>query len=192
MAENGDFTVDRVVCVVDCGFAVNPLGIEGQVEGGLAYGLGGVAFGNIDIVNGEVQQSNFHDYPVMRLPQMPKVEVHILPSDEPPTGIGRAGNHPYWQPAVAMHYLMQRGGVSVDSRCRVKGSIWSEGSMALEHMVWLTPKAGVGDAKMEEILASIRALTHLPGVMAISAGRNITDRANGATHGVLVTLESAR
>ena len=84
MAENGDFTVDRVVCVVDCGFAVNPLGIEGQVEGGLAYGLGGVAFGNIDIVNGEVQQSNFHDYPVMRLPQMPKVEVHILPSDEPP------------------------------------------------------------------------------------------------------------
>ena len=52
VAENGDFTVDRVVCVVDCGFAVNPLGIEGQVEGGLAYGLGGVAFGNIDIVNG--------------------------------------------------------------------------------------------------------------------------------------------
>jgi hypothetical protein len=63
--------------------------------------------------------------------------------------------------------------------------------MAIEHMVWLTPKTGVGDAKMEEILASIRALTHLPGVMAISAGRNITDRANGATHGVLVTLESA-
>ena len=63
--------------------------------------------------------------------------------------------------------------------------------MAIEHMVWLTPKTGVGDAKMEEILASIRALTHLPGVMAISAGRNITDRANGATLGVLVTLESA-
>ena len=63
--------------------------------------------------------------------------------------------------------------------------------MALEHMVWLTPKAGVDDAKMEEILASIRALTHVPGVMAISAGGNITDRANGATHGVLVTLESA-
>ena len=63
--------------------------------------------------------------------------------------------------------------------------------MAIEHMVWLTPKTGVGDAKMEEILASIRALTHVPGVMAISAGGNITDRANGATHGVLVTLESA-
>ena len=63
--------------------------------------------------------------------------------------------------------------------------------MALEHMVWLAPKAGVDDAKMEEILAAIRALTHVPGVMAISAGGNITDRANGATHGVLVTLESA-
>ena len=63
--------------------------------------------------------------------------------------------------------------------------------MALEHMVWLTPKAGVGNEKMEEILAAIRALTHLPGVVTISAGRNITDRANGATHGVLVTLERA-
>jgi len=60
--------------------------------------------------------------------------------------------------------------------------------MALEHMVWLTPKAGVSEDKMEEILASIRALTHLPGVLTISAGRNVTDRANGATHGVLVTL----
>ena len=63
--------------------------------------------------------------------------------------------------------------------------------MALEHMVWLTPKEGVGDDKMEAILTSIRALTHIPGVLAISAGRNITDRANGATHGVLVTLERA-
>ena len=68
VADNGDFTIDRVVCVLDCGFAVNPLGIEGQVEGGIAFGLGGAAFGNIDIVNGEVQQSNFHDYPVIRMP----------------------------------------------------------------------------------------------------------------------------
>ena len=64
--------------------------------------------------------------------------------------------------------------------------------MALEHMGWLTPKVGVRADKMEEILASICALTHIPGVIAISAGRNITDRAGGATHGVLVTLESDR
>lgn len=63
--------------------------------------------------------------------------------------------------------------------------------MALEHMVWLTPKEGVGNDTMEEILASIRALTHIPGVVSISAGRNITDRAKGATHGVLVTLGCA-
>jgi len=100
VADNGDFTVDRVVCVLDCGFAVNPLGVEGQVEGGLAFGLGGAAFGNIDIVNGEVQQSNFHDYPVIRLPQMPKVEVHILPSDELPTGVGEQATTPI-APAVA-------------------------------------------------------------------------------------------
>ena len=62
--------------------------------------------------------------------------------------------------------------------------------MALEHMVWLTPRAGVSEDKMREIIQSILALTQLPGVVAISAGKNITDRANGATHGVLVTLES--
>jgi isoquinoline 1-oxidoreductase beta subunit len=100
VADNGDFTIDRVVCVLDCGFAVNPLGIEGQVEGGIAFGLGGAAFGNIDIVNGEVQQSNFHDYPVIRMSQMPQVEVHILPSDEPPTGVGEQATAPI-APAVA-------------------------------------------------------------------------------------------
>ena len=62
--------------------------------------------------------------------------------------------------------------------------------MALEHMVWLTPRAGVSEDKMRGIIQSILALTQLPGVVAISAGKNITDRANGATHGVLVTLES--
>ena len=62
--------------------------------------------------------------------------------------------------------------------------------MALEHMVWLPPRAGVSEDKMREIIHSILALTQLPGVVTISAGKNITDRANGATHGVLVTLES--
>jgi hypothetical protein len=62
--------------------------------------------------------------------------------------------------------------------------------MAVEHMVWLTPKPGVSEAQMDRIASSIRALTHIPGVIAISAGRNITDRANGATYGVLVTLEN--
>ena len=64
--------------------------------------------------------------------------------------------------------------------------------MALEHMVWLTPKSGVSEAQMEAIVASIRALTHIPGVTAISAGKNVTERANGATYGILVTLADAQ
>ncbi|MBA4694109.1 MAG: Dabb family protein [Congregibacter sp.] len=63
--------------------------------------------------------------------------------------------------------------------------------MALEHMVWLTPKAGVSLEQIDTILSSVRALDHIPGVRAISAGRNVTDRANGATHALLVTLDSA-
>ena len=98
--DNGEFSVDKVVCVLDCGFAVNPLGIEGQVEGGIALGLGAVAFGQIDIESGQVQQSNFHNYSVLRYPQMPTVEVHILPSDEAPTGVGEQATTPI-APAVA-------------------------------------------------------------------------------------------
>ena len=63
--------------------------------------------------------------------------------------------------------------------------------MALEHMVWLTPKAGVSLEQIDTILSSVRELDHIPGVQAISAGRNVTDRANGATNAVLVTLDSA-
>ena len=98
--DNGEFSVDKVVCVLDCGFAVNPLGVEGQVEGGIALGLGAVAFGQIDIESGRVQQSNFHNYSVLRYPQMPTVEVHILPSDEAPTGVGEQATAPI-APAVA-------------------------------------------------------------------------------------------
>ncbi len=98
--DNGEFTVDRVVCVVDCGFAVNPLNIEAQVQGGIALGLNAVANGNVDYEAGRILQSNFHDYPPLRINQMPKVEVHILPSDEPPTGVGEQATAPI-APAVA-------------------------------------------------------------------------------------------
>jgi len=60
--------------------------------------------------------------------------------------------------------------------------------MPLEHIVWLKAKPGVAEGDMESIMGAILDLSHLPGVVAISAGKNITDRANGATHGVLVTL----
>jgi hypothetical protein len=62
--------------------------------------------------------------------------------------------------------------------------------MAFEHIVWLTPKPETPDTQMEQIAAAIRNLTHIPGVLSISAGRNLTDRAGGATYGAIITLES--
>ena len=86
--EVGQYTIDRIVCVVDCGFAVNPLGIESQIQGGIMLGLNAAAYGAIDMEKGVVVQSNFHDYRALRVNQMPDVEVHILDSEEAPTGVG--------------------------------------------------------------------------------------------------------
>ena len=88
VSDDGQYTVDRIVCVVDCGFAVNPLGIESQIHGGIMLGLNAAALGAIDIEEGKVLQSNFHDYIPLRFHQMPKVEVHIMPSVAPSTGVG--------------------------------------------------------------------------------------------------------
>jgi isoquinoline 1-oxidoreductase beta subunit len=68
---DGRIRVHRVVCVVDCGQPVNPLGIEAQIQGGIAYGLGAALHGAITFKDGRVQQSNFHDYPVLRMEEMP-------------------------------------------------------------------------------------------------------------------------
>jgi isoquinoline 1-oxidoreductase beta subunit len=98
---NGDkFTVDRVVCAVDCGVAVNPDVIRAQMEGGIGFGLGAALYGAITLKNGEVEQSNFHNYPVLRINEMPAIEVHIVQSSEKPTGVGEPGVPPI-APAVA-------------------------------------------------------------------------------------------
>jgi isoquinoline 1-oxidoreductase beta subunit len=94
------FKVDRVVCVVDCGIAVNPNIVAMQMESGIVYGLTAVATGLISLQDGRVKESNFHDHPVLRINQMPKVEVHIVPSANPPTGVGEPGTPPIG-PAVA-------------------------------------------------------------------------------------------
>jgi isoquinoline 1-oxidoreductase beta subunit len=94
------FTVDRVVCAVDCGIAVNPDNVRAQMEGGIGFGLSAALYGAITIRNGAVEQSNFHDYPVLRIDAMPKVEVHIVPSTTKPTGVGEPGT-PVIAPALA-------------------------------------------------------------------------------------------
>jgi isoquinoline 1-oxidoreductase beta subunit len=97
---DGSFKVDRVVVAVDCGVAVNPDVIKAQMEGGVGFGLGALLHGEITLKDGEVQQSNFHDYVPLRMNEMPKVEVHIVPSTEAPTGVGEPGVPPIG-PAVA-------------------------------------------------------------------------------------------
>ena len=84
-------TVHRVVCAIDCGRAINPETIRAQMEGGIVFGLSAALYGQITLKDGRVQQSNFHDYPVLRLNSMPVVEVHIVPSTAPPSGIGEPG-----------------------------------------------------------------------------------------------------
>jgi isoquinoline 1-oxidoreductase subunit beta len=96
----GHVTVDRVVCVVDCGIAINPDVIAAQMEGGIGFGLGAVLYGAITLKDGRVEQDNFNSYRVLRINEMPKVEVHIVPSAEAPTGVGEPGVAPIG-PAVA-------------------------------------------------------------------------------------------
>jgi isoquinoline 1-oxidoreductase beta subunit len=100
VAADGKIKVDRIVCAVDCGLALNPDVVTSQVEGGIAFGLGSILHGQITLKDGRVEQSNFHDYKVLRMSEMPKVEVHIVPSKETPIGIGEPPVPPVG-PAVA-------------------------------------------------------------------------------------------
>jgi isoquinoline 1-oxidoreductase beta subunit len=97
--ENDKVRVQRVVCAVDCGRVVNPHGVRAQMEGGIVYGLSAALYGAITLKEGRVEQSNFHDYPVLRFAEMPVVEVYMVPSQEHPTGVGEPGTPPI-APAV--------------------------------------------------------------------------------------------
>ena len=96
----GEIRVHKVVCGVDCGKYVNPETIRAQMESGIVFGLSAALHGRITLKDGRVEQSNFHDYEVLRLEEMPEVEVHIVQSTEKPGGIGEPGVPPI-APAVA-------------------------------------------------------------------------------------------
>ncbi|MEH2488739.1 xanthine dehydrogenase family protein molybdopterin-binding subunit [Bradyrhizobium sp. AZCC 2230] len=89
--EQGEVHLHRVTSAVDSGIAVNPDTIVAQLEGGLIFGLTAALYGEITIDKGRVQQSNFHDYRMLRIDQTPKIEVHIIKSGEAPGGIGETG-----------------------------------------------------------------------------------------------------
>lgn len=100
MAGDGTFQVQRVVCAVDCGRAVNPAIIRTQMEGGIAMGLSAALEESITLDCGRVEQASFNDYPILRFSRMPEIEVYIVPSTEDPTGVGEPGVPPI-APAVA-------------------------------------------------------------------------------------------
>jgi len=97
--EGNNVKVHRVVAAFDCGLVVNPMTVEAQIQGAIAFGLSAALHGKITIKDGQVEQSNFHDYPVLRMNEMPKVEVYLVPGGEKPTGVGEPGVPPI-APAV--------------------------------------------------------------------------------------------
>jgi isoquinoline 1-oxidoreductase beta subunit len=98
--EQGKIRVHQVTCAVDCGTVVNPLGLEAQIQGSIAFGLSAALYGKLTFAEGRVQQSNFHDYPVVRMYEMPRVSVHVIHSKAKMGGIGEPATAPI-APAVA-------------------------------------------------------------------------------------------
>jgi len=92
--EGGRVKVHKITCVIDCGQTVNPRIVEAQLQSGIIYGLSAALWGAITLENGRVQQQNFHDYRVLRVHETPEIDVHIIPSDAPPGGIGETGVPP--------------------------------------------------------------------------------------------------
>lgn len=97
---DGAVRVHRVVCALDCGVTVNPAIVEAQVESAIVYGLTAALHGAITIDRGRVTQSNFHDYEMLRMHEMPAVEVHLLRGIRGPAGVGETATPPI-APAVA-------------------------------------------------------------------------------------------
>jgi len=98
--EDGKIRVHRVVAAVDCGQVVNPDNVAAQIEGGIAFGLTATLKAEATLKEGHIQQSNFHDYPLLQMNEMPLVEVYIVDSDSQPSGMGEMGVPPI-APAVA-------------------------------------------------------------------------------------------
>ncbi|MEC8427462.1 MAG: molybdopterin cofactor-binding domain-containing protein, partial [Pseudomonadota bacterium] len=91
---NGEIKVHRIVCAIDCGTAVNPDIVKTQMESCINFGLSAALYSEITLIDGAVQQTNFHDFPMLRMTEAPEIEVHIVPSQEPPTGVGEPGLPP--------------------------------------------------------------------------------------------------
>lgn len=92
--ENGEIKIHKVTCVIDCGSVVNPDIVKAQMESGIIFGITAALYGEITLKDGVVQQSNFHDYPMLRMNKAPEIDVYIIDSNEAPTGVGEPGTPP--------------------------------------------------------------------------------------------------
>ncbi len=99
VGKKGRVKVHRVICAVDCGIVINPKIVEAQIRGGIVFGLTATLKSAVSIKKGRVQQGNFDDFPLLRMDEMPQIDVYIVPSTEPPTGIGESAV-PMIAPAV--------------------------------------------------------------------------------------------
>lgn len=100
VVENGKIGIQRVTCAIDCGQVVNPDTVVAQMESAIVFGLTAALKGEITLKNGRVEQSNFRDYPLLRMDEMPPIDVHIVQSGAHPGGVGEPGTPPI-APAVA-------------------------------------------------------------------------------------------
>lgn len=92
--EGNEIRVERVVCAVDCGTAVNPEIVRSQIESGVVFGLTAALKGRVTFKDGVAQESNFDGFPMLRMHESPAIEVHIVPSSDPPSGVGEPGTPP--------------------------------------------------------------------------------------------------
>jgi isoquinoline 1-oxidoreductase subunit beta len=100
VGKDGAVRVHRVVCALDCGLVINPDTVVAQMEGGIIFGLTAALKSEITLKDGRVEQSNFYDYPMLRIYESPEIEVHIVRSTANPTGVGEPGVPPV-APALA-------------------------------------------------------------------------------------------
>src|SRR5262249_14217958 len=91
VSKDGAVRVRRVVCAIDCGTVVNPDTVQAQIQGGIIFGVTAALYGEITLKNGRVEQTNFDTYQIMRMNEAPAIEVYIVPSAEPPRGMGECG-----------------------------------------------------------------------------------------------------
>ena len=149
---DGKVRVHRVVCAIDCGTVVNPATIEAQMEGAIVMGLSAALYGEITLKDGRVEQGNFTDYPILRIDEMPVVDVHIVPSKDAPGGTGEPGVPPV-APALSNADFRGHGKTCSDAAHQERG---------LEENVEPTLR--------RRLAALLRALTRPPSKFALQPG----------------------